>query len=376
MMSPQPSAISFQPAVAPASRRCMDGRDRARPLPGGVGVSPANVGRRGPTLQDGRRGGRPLRAFTLIELLIVITVIGILIAVIGLVGVKVAHQQKVTLTETIMRNVKLAIDQFKDNNPLANIYDRKGLETFGPYPPYQLANYGVGVAGVLEPAHPLVPPPPFPLYLSQRVARDLSGFGGNGLVYENWVRVAIGSPDPSEANDDIRALYAYLKVYSPDTLAQVPRSAMKAIPAPGKVDRVYPRGFADPNAVEDVLGIYDAWGVPLDYFLYVKLEYTLLPSGPGWRVAERIPALRSFGISREEYDQEIKKQDELDPERWIFSDPFPSPAAAALSGASRQSGTLPATGSAAVAGWARAVGAGDLDGSLPANSPGLFGYVP
>ena len=320
---------------------------------------------------------RPLgpSGFTLIELLIVITVIGVLIAVIGLVGVKVAHQQRVTLTETIMRNVKLAIDQFKENNPLANIYDRKDAATFGPYPPYMLAG---GTGGTVPPANTVAQTlePPisygnFGYVLGDRLHRDLGNRTG---IIANWV--SWGTVDPNDANLDIRALYVYLKLFAPDALAQVPTSALK--PLSSTPEYVNPSGLgtaAGTSGLTDVLGIYDAWGVPLDYFLYVKLEYTLLPGGSaGWRVAERIPALRSFGISREEYDLEIKQQDELDPQLWIFSDPFPSPAANRSNATFWQTGTFVGPNTSE-SGWARAVGAGDLNtASVPRQA--AFGYVP
>ena len=314
----------------------------------------------------GRHGGRPLRAFTLVEVLIVIVVISLLIAVIGLVGVKVLHGQKAALTEMTMRNVKIAIDRFAELDPLKNIYGRKenagpdGLwgtgddvkPTFGPYPPYTLASSGV--AGVVEPNPPL--------NLAARLTSDLSGIVG---VDTRYVDVHEGN-----RNDDIRALYTYLAVYVPDTLGQIPQAAKKALPdrPPGDPsEKVNPAGTGTNPPGEgaiDVLGIYDAWVVPLDYFLYVKLEWDGIDNR--WRVTQRIPVLRSHGVSAEEFAAGADTAD-----TWIFSDPFPSPKAA---GVAWDSGLVTTPGIPSLAGWARAIGAGDL--VIGSDQGHSFGYVP
>jgi prepilin-type N-terminal cleavage/methylation domain-containing protein len=316
----------------------------------------------------GRHGGRPLRAFTLVEVLIVIVVISLLIAVIGLVGVKVLHGQKVALTEMTMRNVKIAIDRFAELDPLKNIYDRKDHVTFGPYPPYTLAYAGTGVAFYVDANDPND--------LGVRLTRDLSG---DPTIPEpnRYVDIQQGN-----RNDDIRALYTYLVVYVPDTLGQIPQSAKKPLPERKGLppEMVNPAGSgtgtgAPRDGPVDVLGIYDAWGVPLDYFLYVKLEWasTLAVPAGEWRVTQRIPVLRSWGISREEYDAEVGGTDALDPELWIFSDPFPSPAANHQNDAFWQTGAFNLN-QTSENGWARAIGAGDLaTGSDRSHS---FGYVP
>jgi prepilin-type N-terminal cleavage/methylation domain-containing protein len=317
-------------------------------------------------------------AFTLIELLVVIVVIGILIAAIGLVGSKAHHNQKIRVTETTMKTVKQAIDQFATQNPLGAIYNRRDAATFGPYPPYQLANPKSGVAWALEPNHPFFQYAFRPQVLTQRLARDISGIAEGSPVSFNptsWARL-VTDPD----TDDIRALYAYLKLYASSELTQVPSTTIK--PLSNTPEYVNPTGTGPLPGVAggtwlDVFGIHDAWGVPLDYFLYVKLEWSMLANGASaWRVTDRLPVLRSRGISREEYEAELKGTDEYDPDRWIFSDPFPSPAADPGNTTFRKSGVISTPWNTTKNGWARAVGAGDLDPNLPADHPGLFGYVP
>jgi len=137
-------------------------------------------------------------------------------------------------------------------------------------------------------------------------------------------------------------------VYANSVLTQVPASALKPLSAtPEYVNPAGTGASAGVAGAVDVLGIHDAWGVPMDYFLYVKLELGMT----GWTVTQRVPVLRSLGISKDVYDVARPagtlsdyKQD------WIFSDPFPSPAAAV----NNANGGLPGAGNGSSSGWARA----------------------
>jgi type II secretory pathway pseudopilin PulG len=297
----------------------------------------------------------------LVEVLIVIVVISLLIAVIGTVSVKVMHGQKMALTQTIMRNTKMAIDRFAEADPLRSIYNRKGNVTFGPYPPYMLAGLDTGaptptnVREAVERYADYAGGGSFTYILSDRWHRDLGNRYGN---VSDWVRIDETGPNARDKrkDDDIRALYAYLKVYSPETLSSLPAAAVKPLD-PAYREYVNPTGAGtnpppeDGSAI-DVLGIHDAWGVPLDYFLYVKLEWDALANPPvgAWKVTQRIPALRSHGHSREEHDAESDEPSDAEKQNWIFSDPFPSPAARLPD---KGDPTLP-VGSAQNAGWVRA----------------------
>lgn len=311
----------------PASRLPSPTGPRGAPGPGAAPAAPA--------------GGR--RGFTLIELLIVIVVIGLLIAVIGLVGTRVMHSQKVRATESIMQGVTMALEQFQTENPLAAIYDTRARRTFGALPPYELErDPGTHVGAILEPAGA------DPGSLRDRLVRDLKIPSGGGVVLA-----------PSDQNDDIRALYAYLRIYAAGTLAQVREDSLRPLSA--TVEYI-DRGSGPAGRVE-VLGIHDAWGVPLSYFLYVKLEYGVLPSGQlGWRVTDRIPVLWSRGVEREAAGTAT-------PDSWIFSVPFPTPPAAQGDANFRVNGVLGST-TPRDNGWARARAANEQPG------PEVFGYVP
>jgi prepilin-type N-terminal cleavage/methylation domain-containing protein len=306
---------------------------------------------------------RAARAFSLVELLVVIAVIGLLIAaIVGIANVAI-HNQKVRNTRAIMKNVTLAIDQFKEEDPLRLIYNGKN-PTFGPYPPYQLAGDRTNpssVAGVLDPNGWAD--------LGVRLTRDLSGQTPPPPEPNVYVDIEQGN-----ANDDIRALYAYLTLYAPGALAQVPESAKKALPdrLGGPSEMVNPTGSGtNPpgTGALDVFGIYDAWDVPLDYLLYVKLEWGVRANGTvGVKIKDRVPVLRSRGIPRDVYDvQQNDPQAPPDPSNWIFSTEFPSPPA----DVAWDTGVFNTGGGSTANGWARAVGIGPP----PANRED-YGYRP
>jgi Tfp pilus assembly protein PilE/transposase len=303
----------------------------------------------------------------MVELLVVIAVLALLISLVIAVASRAIRQQRARNTEQLMQNVALAIDQFATENPLRAVYDRKGRQTFGKYPPYQLANAGVdgSVAQALELDHALTPgshnPPD---NIRQRLALDLSGGRGPGNV-GNWVSF----PRSPDGNDDSRALYAYLRVFSPGALGTIPESALKPIERSAR-DYVNPRGSGGTPGTQggedwvDVLAPHDAWGVPLDYMLYVKCEYRLAPGDtrPSWVVTERRPVLRSLGIEREAYDAIVNSQPdpqerEFDAGKWLFSEELPRPWAALTDDPAYREGILDSGPGTSANGWVRAVAA-------------------
>ncbi len=294
----------------------------------------------------------------------VIAIIGLLITAIAVVGTRVMHSQRVKLTETIMKNTTMAIEQFTELNPLRGIYDRRGEATFGKFPPYQLENDGafgeMEVPGIVEPVSR-----PNPYQLRQRVYRDLSGGEQTGI--NNWVGTDYG--DQGSGDEDIRALYTYLKVYVPDALASVPDTALK--PLKDVPEFVNPTGAgttAGTTGLMDVLGIHDAWGVPLDYMLYARIELRPDPDvvdDTVYQAVDRIPALRSRGIEREVYDV-LKAEDALGTRReeWMFSAELPQPRADKNSAGLRENGVFQYKHSEQ-SGWVRVKAANEDYGYLP-----------
>ena len=320
--------------------------------------------------EHGQQCGRGA-AFTLVELLVVIVVIGIVMSLLLLVGGRVLEHQKRAATQNTMRLTEMAIEQFKTTDPLRDIYNNPKLRdrsggtnrivgcTFGPYPPYQLAG-GEGsvtddpgnVRSRVEPQEALRPHLAGNNYtLHRRLVLDL-GLDPSEDDNDAHISIRRSSERPTTDEDylayysyDNRALYCYLAAFTPGVLDQIPDSAKKPLrraasasagstdttemidPDGGLLDRPGPRAF-------DVLGIYDAWGVPLDYFVQAKLERKIGPNGTEqWVVTDRVPVLRSRGVPREKAiaadraayggDDALWEDEEGN---WIFSQPFPRPA--------------------------------------------------
>lgn len=312
-------------------------------------------------------GQRP--AFTMIELLVVMVVISLLITMITVVAGRVVRNQKVALTRTIQQNTIIAIEEFATIDPLKARYNASASgvrPTFGPYPAYTLFGDGTnadGVNGALEPVFRR------PGSLDGRLTADLYGSGGGG---EGNVVELDEINDP--ANNDMRALYTYLKVKNPTGLARIPDRFLRPMTDTPNTDLVDPQGVGtQSNEAFSVLGIHDAWGVPMDYFLYVKLEAVVDKRGnPFWKVVDRKPVLRSLGISRDEYDTMRKTpRSELDDSKWIFSEPFPSPDAGGGANGFWSDGDLGPPNSANN-GWARAISAGDAERA----GERVFGFLP
>jgi len=295
----------------------------------------------------------------MVELLVAIAVIALLVTMLFVGGNFAIQRQHVRNTENTMRTVRLAIDNFSQEDPLAAVYDRRGEPGFGPYPPYQLEGPAVNNTSVIR---QVVEGPLDPMLrgqsnykLENRLWRDL-GKGKNSR--EDWVKLS-DRPD-QRANDDIRALYTYLKVFSPASVDLIDDRAISRLDPAGDPEFVNPQGKGtnrnqnnnDPGMV-DVLGIHDAWGVPLDYMLYVKVEPKVVRTAAGaetqLRVVERIPVLRSRGVSREVYDSIRLGNGKKDPSKWIFSESLPKPWAVAPI-----SGVFPGGQLDEVAGWLRA----------------------
>ena len=280
--------------------------------------------------------------------MVVIAVLGLLVTAITLIASRTIYNQRKANTLAIMRNCTLAIEQFAQDDPLRAIYDRRDRPTFGPYPPYTLAGEvggggNVTVRGLLDAGETFNT-------LAARLHRDL---GRNQGSLSDWVQL-----NDSDSNDDARALYIYLKVFSPSAVGVLPQDRLKPLD-PQSPEFVNPKGTGGRPGVQDrrgesdwldVFAVHDAWDVPLDYLLYVKVArnpgHDIDPRKPEWIIVDRRPVLRSRGIKREAYEAGAG-----DPQRWLFSEPLPQPWARV----DADSGRLEAR----TEGWLRAVAKDD-----------------
>jgi type II secretory pathway pseudopilin PulG len=265
------------------------------------------------------------RAFSVVELLVVIAIIILLAALITGAATVMFRQQKQATTRSVMNNIILAIEQFQAADPLKNIYNLRDRSTFGNLPPLTLANHNVNgsVANLITRDDNL---PNDNGALANRLHRDLAGPQYGTTSVNAWVRIY----EQDARHHDNRGLYTYLRVFSEKSLTQVPDGYMKRID-PNVAEYVNPKGppgtpapGAPGSPWIDVLGFVDAWGVPLDYSVYVKVEWGVrqTASGPtnGFRIVDRRPALRSRGIEKERYEAL-----QFDSSKELWTDDLPKP---------------------------------------------------
>lgn len=336
-----------------------------------------------------RRGMVPFRlvfqraagAFTLVELLVAILIIGLITTLVAAIASRGVYQQRKANTQAIMRGVTLAIEQFVMERPLHGKYGIRRVDTsggqpvsieptFGDFPPYQLDGPNtagnLNVRGIVEQNY-LPGTGPRPVSLSRRLFEDLSPNPATTSM-ANFVGLDTADAKP---NDDIRALYTYLRVFSSGTLNQIPPSAIKRLRPQASPEWVNPTGNGAPpnsgpaNGAVDVLGIHDAWGVPLDYMLYVKLERYPRDDATrpvGWRVVDRIPVLRSHGLSRDAYEAGAEHSGGD-----LYSTPMSEPPADV-----DESGFLRNSNRSISGGWVRGRGAPALSGGEEED----YGFLP
>lgn len=339
---------------------------------------------------DGARPATPpARAFSLVELLIVLTVVGILASLVLTASMSIMDQNRATVTRTLMQNLEMAIGQYSELNPLRTMYDSPGHRTFGALPPYQLYDSNPGsdqdtVPDLVEPAQLALTSPHYlksrPETLQQRLSRDLSGFPGADPAFASEALATTGP------HTDNLSLYAYLKTFSPGVLESFPAANLAPI-GPDTLDPPadpQARGYVNPSGngaepgrdgARDVLGFVDAWGVPLDYMIYTRIE--LLPTADqpwsgDWVVVERLPAVRSRGIDKERYEVGLGAWRDgdngalfgTDRSEWIFSRPLPAPVMSQVS----PGGDLPGSRIPDNNGWIRVRAAGEGGND--------YGYIP
>lgn len=302
-----------------------------------------------------RETGRPAasRGFTLVELLVVVAILVLLAGLIASGASRLFEQQKIRTTQQAMSNMLLAIDNFAKENPLRLKYDSRDGATFGGYPPYMLANRTfpgpvdqlVNLSDLFDRdyASSGTRYSPNEYTLAHRLGRDLGDRNPPNTSPTEWVNLGIGPR--AVVNDDNRALAAYMTAYARTSLSLVPER--NRAPLLGTPEYVNPRGTGtgdstNPGRVDrlDLYGFVDGWGVPLDYFLYVKIAFGTTRNAQtglietNFRVVDRVPVLRSRGIDRERYDRWLNSNGGnppppvsalLDPSRQILSSELPRP---------------------------------------------------
>lgn len=329
------------------------------------------------------RGAACPRGFSLVEMLVVAAVIGLLVTLITSVASSAVYSQRRANTLNTMRVLGQAVDAFAAEDPLKLVYDRGERASFGKYPPYQITSPALqySVAYYVEPNAPVNSANN---YLSDRLWNDLSG---QKTAKSNWVNFFSDTDSSSTGYEtrarvgDNRALYVYLNAFGPKRVVDLPDGIQRPLnPSPSFPDFFNPRGTGTPSSppvqgtsnlqdVKEVLGYYDAWGVPLDYCLYVKFDIdkrginNATGDFNGYRISDRRPAFRSQGIDREVWLGQSYPGLKT-PKKWVWSTDLPRPYASFTGDPSNPpftttNGVLPNPATPNATGWTRLIGVGE-----------------
>lgn len=202
---------------------------------------------------------RRVSAFSLIEILVVIAIIGILLAVVFRGGSTLVRNAKTRDTEALLKKLDLAIDEFKREADLSKIPNAKAL--FNGAPPDDLRVFDASSAtysvvggcpvrfssnGVFKRNETIV-----------KVADLIDDRGGDGTLKSTAKLV----------HADIRAMVLSMRLYSPRARAILDSIDPKYWADTEAVDGyVYYPDASDTSSFVQLDFLVDAWGNPLEYY--------------------------------------------------------------------------------------------------------------
>ena len=179
--------------------------------------------------------------FTLVELLVVLVVLAVLIAAAVGVSGHVMDNARASQTRGLMLSLELAIDQFKNDDPLGKVKEYR--DRYRGYP-----------ADELEP------------FLN---GSGISGSGGTFVRPGAQSNLVVPDDDVTKVESaPIRAMALSIRLHSPKGSAILDEISARYRRPPANPDTEFFDRKSDGFTTDDVPLDYfvDAWGTPLDYF--------------------------------------------------------------------------------------------------------------
>ena len=242
------------------------------------------------------------RAFSLVEMLVVIGIIVIILSVVLLVGQGVINDDRVKDTRVMLEQLNTAISVYSQNYPFPKMNDVK--KRYGPYPPDELMAFDPGSN-----------PPGF-------VNVNLMP-GGIG----HFVKVGVSPINDNLGDDDyvpqgavkalvwsLRSLPASREIYD-----SIPDRFKETAPTDVEFFDVNGNGAFDPLTDKEVQYVVDGWDHPIEYFAIREFAAGEVPTSHAW-VAQKLvqsnknlPVLVSYGLDGDvQFDAEKTLEQEYE----------------------------------------------------------------
>ncbi len=199
-------------------------------------------------------------AFTLVEIMVVVGIIIVLLGAILSISTSVFDRAKATNTLAMMQVLDLAINQFRDEAPLAKVpgYNARYRDNF---PPDELE--------AISPADDFVPPGPNPLpfTIMNPACAFLGAIGGGPVTLAAGVAGPAGQL--AQDNGDVIAMILAIKQYSATAgsiLDRVDSRYRRSLDQNPNSAIMYFDRDGSGNFVEPLEYFVDSWGTPIEYF--------------------------------------------------------------------------------------------------------------
>jgi len=217
-----------------------------------------------------KTGATP-RAFSLIELLVVIVIITVLLGAVVTVGRGVVNKGQLRDTEAMLKVVRQAVDQFHDEAPLAGVSQPAGggdrvfyTARYGNYPPDELEVFTVlGLPDSSPPGGSLAP---------GRAEMEPSPEEPNTYPNMKFHNQITTEQDYALEHRDQAAMLLAIRLFSDRASSILDAISPRfwsdgAVDRDGKpiqyLDRGKKKGFDSDD--EQIRWLVDAWGVPISY---------------------------------------------------------------------------------------------------------------
>ncbi|MCH8969678.1 MAG: prepilin-type N-terminal cleavage/methylation domain-containing protein [Planctomycetes bacterium] len=242
------------------------------------------------------------RAFSLVEMLVVIGIIVIILSVVLLIGQGAINNAKVSHTRVMLEQLNTAISAYSRNNPFASINAVKNR--YGPYPPDELMAFdpssttpGLGNINLM--------PGGIGQFVKVGVSPINDDLGAGDYVPQGAVKALVWG---------LRSLPASREIYD-----SIPDRFRETAPTNVEFFDINGNGSFDPLTDKEVQYLVDGWGHPIEYFAIRELAMGEIPTSHAW-VAQKLvqsnknlPVLVSYGLDGDvQFDAEMTLEQEFE----------------------------------------------------------------